>query len=72
MPKEVDAISRLYDFILWMIPRLEKFPRSRKFVHGDRTASQPPSLPASQPPSLPASQPPSLEGLWKNRETDAD
>ena len=36
MPKEVDAITRLYDFILWMIPRLEKFPRSQKFVLGDR------------------------------------
>jgi hypothetical protein len=36
MPKEVDAITKLYDFILWMIPKLEKFPRSQKFLLGDR------------------------------------
>jgi hypothetical protein len=24
MPKEVDAITKLYDFILWIIPKLEK------------------------------------------------
>ena len=36
MHKEIDAITRLYDFILWMIPKLEKFPRSQKFVLGDR------------------------------------
>ena len=36
MAKEIDAITRLYDFILWMIPKLEKFPRSQKFLLGDR------------------------------------
>ena len=36
MPKEVDAIIKLYDFLLWMIPKLEKFPRSQKFLLGDR------------------------------------
>ncbi|MBI5590824.1 MAG: diversity-generating retroelement protein Avd [Deltaproteobacteria bacterium] len=36
MPKEVDAVTRLYDFILWMIPKLEKFPRNQKFLLGDR------------------------------------
>ena len=36
MPKEVDAITKLYDFILWMIPKLEKFSRSQKFLLGDR------------------------------------
>jgi hypothetical protein len=36
MPKEVDAIARLYDFILWVIPKIEKFPRSQRFVLGDR------------------------------------
>ena len=36
MSKEVDAITKLYDFLLWMIPKLEKFPRSQKFVLGDR------------------------------------
>ena len=32
MPKEVDAITKLYDFLLWIIPKLEKFPRSQKFL----------------------------------------
>jgi hypothetical protein len=36
MPKEVDAITKLYDFLLWIIPKLEKFPRSQKFLIGDR------------------------------------
>lgn len=38
MPKEVDAITKLYDFILWIIPKLEKYPRSQKFLLADRTA----------------------------------
>ena len=36
MPKEVDAITKLYDYLLWMIPKLEKFPRSQKFLLADR------------------------------------
>jgi hypothetical protein len=36
MPKEVDAITKLYDFILWIIPKLEKYPRSQKFLLADR------------------------------------
>ena len=36
MPKEVDAITKLYDYILWLIPKLEKFPRSQKFLLADR------------------------------------
>jgi hypothetical protein len=36
MRKEVDAVTKLYDFILWMIPKLERFPRSQKFILGDR------------------------------------
>jgi len=36
MPKEVDAITRLYDYILWMIPKIDTFPRNRKFTLGDR------------------------------------
>ena len=35
MPKEVDAITKLYDFLLWIIPKLEKFPRSQKFLIAD-------------------------------------
>lgn len=36
MPKEVDAITKLYDFLLWFIPKLDKFPRSQKFILADR------------------------------------
>jgi hypothetical protein len=36
MPREVDAITKLYDYLLWMIPQLEKFPRRQKFLIGDR------------------------------------
>ena len=36
MPKEVDAITKLYDFILWMLPKLEKYPRSQKYLLADR------------------------------------
>ena len=36
MPKEVDAITKLYDFLLWIIPKLEKFPRSQKLIIADR------------------------------------
>ncbi len=36
MQKEVDAVTKLYDFILWMVPNLDKFPRNQKFVLGDR------------------------------------
>lgn len=36
MPKEVDARTKLYDFLLWIVPKLEKFPRSQKFLIADR------------------------------------
>ena len=36
MPKEVDAITKLYDFMLWMLPKVDKYPRNRKFTLGDR------------------------------------
>lgn len=36
MTKEVDALTRLYDYILWVLPRIDKFPRNRKFTLGDR------------------------------------
>ena len=39
MQKELDAITKLYDFLLWMIPKLEKFPRNQKFLIGDRIES---------------------------------
>jgi hypothetical protein len=36
MHKEIDAVTKLYDLLLWMVPKLEKFPRSQKFLLGDR------------------------------------
>lgn len=36
MPTKVDAITKLYDFLLWLIPKLEKFPKSQKFLLADR------------------------------------
>ena len=39
MGKEVDAVTKLYDLILWLIPKLEQFPRSQKFLIGDRIES---------------------------------
>ncbi len=36
MPKEVDAITKLYDFLLCIVPKLEKFPRNQKFLVADR------------------------------------
>jgi hypothetical protein len=36
MPKEIDAITKLYDYILWIIPKLERFPRGQKFILADR------------------------------------
>ena len=45
MPKEVDAITRLYDYILWMIPKIDTFPRNRKFILCDRIPKYKPSPP---------------------------
>ena len=39
MRKEVDAVTKLYDLILWLIPKLEQFPRNQKFLIGDRIES---------------------------------
>lgn len=36
MTREVDAITKLYDYILWMIPKIDAFSRNRKFTLGDR------------------------------------
>jgi hypothetical protein len=36
MPKEVGAITKLYDFLFWIVPKLEKFPLSQKFLIADR------------------------------------
>ncbi|MFA5780467.1 MAG: diversity-generating retroelement protein Avd [Elusimicrobiota bacterium] len=36
MNKPVQIIPKTYDFILWIIEKINKFPRSQKFVLGDR------------------------------------
>jgi hypothetical protein len=36
LAKEIDALTKTYDLLLWVIPQLEKFPRSQKFLLGDR------------------------------------
>ena len=30
------ALEEMYQFLLWLLPTIDKFPRSRKFVLGDR------------------------------------
>jgi hypothetical protein len=30
------ALEAMYQFLLWLIPTIDKFPRSQKFVLGDR------------------------------------
>jgi len=30
------ALERFYQFVLWLIPTVDKFPRSQKFLLGDR------------------------------------
>ena len=30
------AVERMYQFLLWLIPAVERFPRSQKFLLGDR------------------------------------
>ena len=34
--KELPIIQKTYDIIKWLIPKIEKFPRTQKFVLGDR------------------------------------
>ena len=35
----VQAVPKLYDVILWLLGRVEKFPRSQKFTLGDGTVN---------------------------------
>ena len=30
------ALERTYQFVLWLVPTLDKFPRSQRFLLGDR------------------------------------
>ncbi len=36
MSADLRVVTKTYDLILWLIPRVEKFPRSQRFVLGDR------------------------------------
>ena len=36
MKEDLSVITRLYEFMVWAIQRVEKFPRSQRFVIGDR------------------------------------
>lgn len=36
MAKEMQAVTKMYDVIKWLIPHVNKFPRSHKFTLGDR------------------------------------
>ncbi len=31
------VVEKTYDFLLWLLPKVEKFPRSFRFTVGDRT-----------------------------------
>ncbi len=37
--KEVTALTRTYDLILWIVPVLAKFPKGQKYLLGDRIES---------------------------------
>lgn len=40
MPEStIKAVPKLYDVIKWLLPHVEKFPRSHKFTLGDRIAN---------------------------------
>ena len=36
MPTQENVITKTNDFIVWFLPKIEKFPRNYKFLLGDR------------------------------------
>lgn len=36
MPAQENVIAKTDDFLLWFLPKIEKFPRNYKFLFGDR------------------------------------
>jgi len=36
MPEEMQAVTRMFDVLKWLILKVAKFPRSHKFTLGDR------------------------------------
>lgn len=39
MPAPVTVVPKAYDLVLWLIPRVNEFPRSQRFVLGERIES---------------------------------
>ncbi len=39
MPAPVTVVPKAYDLVLWLIPRVGEFPRSQRFVLGERIES---------------------------------
>jgi len=41
-PQQTDsiAVSKTYDFTLWLLPKVENFPRAHRFTVGERLTSQ--------------------------------
>jgi hypothetical protein len=33
------AVGKAYDFVLWLLPKVEKFPKSHKFTVGERLSA---------------------------------
>jgi len=33
------AVGKTYDFVLWLLPKVEKFPKSHKFTVGERLSA---------------------------------
>ncbi len=40
MPAQENAITKTFDLIVYLIPILEKFPRSQKYILGDRVETK--------------------------------
>ena len=44
VPKNDDgmpvAVVKVYDFVLWLLPKVENFPRTHRFTVGDRLSAQ--------------------------------
>ena len=36
MPGEVQAVTKFYDILKWLLPQMSRFPRAYKFTLGDR------------------------------------
>jgi hypothetical protein len=34
------AVNKAYDFALWLLPKVEKFPRTFRFTVGERLSAQ--------------------------------